>query len=269
MADTYEPSVPDYRIDGFEAVSEQIEEDFFSVTLSDDVFVALAEHHSDDGRDTYLLYHDRAAIWDTPGTAEYVAFHLTRDVERRTFDFAYERAPVVPLAQNWLIRRGCPPEATMPTRNHGPRPADALTSRLEDLLRTNPDGRYEVVDHYTDNPGYFDFGSEVRTLVRDSHPDSAHAPYRLFLEETVKDFRSYTMREGEFAGAEAADAWAMDRTAPLPLAPAPESVVAHRAQAARTRSPLAGAAGLAVPPAPVTAPRPTLSSAQRSRRGAR
>ncbi|MGW5200798.1 hypothetical protein [Streptomyces spiralis] len=269
MADTYEPPVPDYRINGFEAVSERVEEDFFSVTLSDHMFVPVAEHHSDDGRDSYLLFYDRAAIWDTPGTAEYVSLHLTRDVERRTFDFAYERAPVVPLAQNWLIRRGCPPKMTTTSRNHGPRPADALTSRLEDLLQTNPDGRYEVVDHYTDNLGSFDFGTEVRTLVHDSHPDSAHAPYRLFLEETAKDFRSYTMREGAFASTEAADAWAMDRAAPLPLAPAPESVVVHRAQAARTRSPLAGAAGLVVPPAPVTAPRPTLPSAQRSRRGAR
>lgn len=266
MADTYEPPVPDYRIDGFEAVSERIEEDFFSATLSDDMFVPLTEHHSDDGRDSYLLFHDRAAIWDTPGTAEYVAFHLTRDVQRRTFDFAYERAPVAPLAQNWLVHQGCPPEITMTTRNHGPRPADALTSRLEDLLRTNPDGRYAVIDHYTDNPGSFDFGTEVCTLVHDSHQDSAHAPYRLFLQETAKDFRTYTVREGAFTSAEAADAWATDRTAPLPLAPAPESVVVHAAQAARTRSPLAGAAGLS---APVTAPRPTPPSVQRSRRGAR
>lgn len=269
MTAEYEPQAPDYRIDGFEAATERIEEDFFSVTLSDDMFVPLAEHHSDDGRDSYLLFHDRAAIWDVPGTAEYVAFHLTRDVKQRTFDFEYERAPTVPLAQNWLIRRGCPPEATAPSRNHGPRPADALTSRLEDLLRTNPDGRYEVIDHHTETPDSFDFGAEVRTLVHDSHPDSAHAPYRLFLEETAKDFRSYTVREGAFANAEAADDWAMDRSTPLPLVPAPEATVVHRAQAARTRSPLAGTAGIAVPPAPVATPHPVSPSVPRSHRGSR
>ncbi|WP_406133203.1 hypothetical protein [Streptomyces zaomyceticus] len=269
MTDTHETQAPCYRIDGFEAATERIEEDFFSLTLTDDMFVPLAEHHSDNGRDTYLLFYDQAAIWDVPGTAEYVAFHITRDVEQLTFDFEYERAPTAPLAQNWLIRQGCPPEATTQTRNHGPRPADALTSRLEDLLRTNPDGRYKVIDHYTDNPGSFDFGSEVRTLVHDGHPDSAHAPYRLFLEETAKDFRSYTVREGTFTSAEAADAWAMDRSTPLPLATAPKSTVAHRAQAARTRSPRTGTAGLAIPPTPLAAPRPAPLSAPRSRGGAR
>ncbi|MFF9567628.1 hypothetical protein [Streptomyces sp. NPDC014685] len=113
------------------------------------------------------------------------------------------------------------------------------------------------------------FGTEVRTLVRDSHPDSAHAPYRLFLEETAKDFCSYTVREGVFASAEAADAWAMDRSTPLPQSHAPESTVAHRAQAARTRSPRAGAADLAVPPAPVAAPRPMSPCVPRSGRGTR
>ncbi|MFH8515756.1 hypothetical protein ACH4CE_11680 [Streptomyces gelaticus] len=269
MTDTYETKAPDYRIDGFEAATERIEEDFFSVTISDDMFMPLAEHQSADGRDSYLLFYDRAAIWDARGTAEYVALHLTRDVEQRTFAFDCERAPVAPLAQNWLTRRGCPPEAAVPTSNHGPRPADALTSRLEDLLRSNRGGRYEVIDHHTDNPGSSDFGTEVRTLVHDSHPASAPAPYRFFLEETAKDFRSYTVREGAFTSVEAADAWAMDRDAPLPMAPGPAPESVHRALAARTRSPLAGTAGLAVPPAPVTAPQPALLSVPRSGRGAR
>ncbi|MEU8687711.1 hypothetical protein [Streptomyces sp. NPDC048665] len=268
MANTCEPQVPDYRIDGFEPATEAVERGFSSVTLADDMFESLAEHHTDDGRDSYLLFYDRAAIWDVPGTAEYVTFHVTRDVEQRTYTFEYERAPAVPLAQNWLIRQGCPPAATTPTLNPGPHPADELTSRLEDLLRTNPGGRYEVIDHYTDNPGSYDFGTEVRTLVHDSHPDAAHAPYRLFLEETAKDFRSYTVREGAFTSAEAANAWAMNRSSPLPPAPGPEGTEGHRAQAARARSPLAGTAGLAVPPAPVTAPA-MAPFAPRSGRGAR
>lgn len=125
--------------------------------------------------------------------------------------------------------------------------------------------------HNSQAPDYRldDFGTEVRTLVRDSHPDSAHAPYRLFQEETVGDFRSCAVREGVFASAETADAWAMDRSTPLPQSHAPESTVAHRAQAARTRSPRAGTADLAVPPAPVAAPRPTSPSVPRSGRGTR
>ena len=111
MPHTYEPPVPDYRIDGFEAATEQIEDDFSSATLTDDLFVALTDHHSADGRDSYLLLYDRSAIWDIPGAAEYVTLHITRDIERRTFTFASERHPVAPLAQNWRIGRGCPKAA--------------------------------------------------------------------------------------------------------------------------------------------------------------
>lgn len=255
MADTYAP-VPDYRIDGFEAATERIEKGFFSLTLSDDMFVPLAEHHSPDGRDTYLLLYDRAAIWDIPGMAEYISLHITRDVDQRTFDFDYQNHPVIPLAQNWLIRQGCPAESAELSKNHGPRLTDALTARLEDLLRANPGDRYKVIDHYTDNLCSFDFGTEVRTLVHDSHPDSASAPYRLFLEETTKDFRSYTVREGAFVTTEAADSWAMERSTPLPVA---TSTPKHRrppGEAARARSTVKGGS-LAVAPAPVAPPRST------------
>jgi hypothetical protein len=251
MAYAYEPPVPEYRIDGFEAASERIEEDFSSVTLTDDLFVTLADHHSVDGRDSYLLLYDRSAIWDIPGTAEYLSLHITRDVEQHTFTFTSERHPVAPLAQNWLIGRGCPKEAAEVSNRHGPSPADALTARLEDLLRTNPGNRYEVLDHYTDNPCSFDFGVEVRTLVYDNHPDSADTPYRLFLEETTKDLRSYTVREGAFTNAEEADRWTVERDSPLPLAPAPPGTADRRAAAARARSTTAGTS-VAVAPASIS-----------------
>ncbi|SOE32561.1 hypothetical protein [Streptomyces sp. OK228] len=268
MLHTYEPPTPDYRIDGFEAATEQIEDDFSSATLSGDLFVPVAEHHSADGRDSYLLLYDRAAIWDIPGTAEYVTLHITRNVEQRTFDFASERHPVAPLAQNSLIRRGCPQKAAEVSNHHGPRPADPLTARLEDLLRTNPGNRYEVLDHYTDNPCSFGFGVEVRTLVHDSHPHSARTPYRLFLEETTKDLRSYTVREGAFTSAEEADTWVMERDSPLPQAPAPPGAVDRRAEAARARSIRSGN-GLAVAPAPVSPPRSAEPAPKRSRGGTR
>ncbi|WP_353946492.1 hypothetical protein ABII15_36070 [Streptomyces sp. HUAS MG91] len=269
MDDLYESLEHDYRLAGFQAATETIEDDFIRVTLSDDMFVPMADHHSADGRDSYFLFYDRAAIWDVPGQAEFVTLHIARDTEQRTFAFEVERAPVVPLAQNWLIRQGCPPEATLATRNHGPRPADALTSRLEDQLRTNPDGRYEVLDDFTDNPCTFDFGVETRTLVYDHHPDSASAPYRLFLEETDKYFQTYTVREGTFATAEAADDWAMTRATPLPLAPTPDASSTHRAQAARARSTAKPPAPLAVPPSAVGTPRTPPPAAARTRGGAR
>ncbi|MFG3112855.1 hypothetical protein ACGF4C_00485 [Streptomyces sp. NPDC048197] len=260
MADFHAPA-PDYRLDGYKATTEQTEDDFFAVTLSDDMLVPLAEHHSADGRDTYLLLYDRAAIWDVPGTAEYVTLHLARDTAERTFDFAHARHPVIPLAQNWLIRQGCPADAAELSKNHGPRPADVLTARLEDMLRTNPDDRYALLDHSTDNPCSVDLGIEVSTLVHDSHPDSVQAPYRLFLEETTKDFRSYTVREGAFLTAEAADTWGRERSTPLPLAPAPNGMVGLRAEAARTRSTVK-AGGHAVPPNAVAPPRPATAPAR-------
>lgn len=266
MPHTYEPPVPDYRIDGFEAATEQIEDDFSSATLTDDLFVTLTDHHSADGRDSYLLLYDRSAIWDIPGAAEYVTLHITRDIERRTFTFASERHPVAPLAQNWLIGRGCPKEAAESSDRHGPRPADALTARLEGLLRTNPGDRYTVLDHYTDNPCSFDFRVEVRTLVYDSHPDSADTPYRLFLEETTKDLRSYTVREGAFANAEEADRWTVERDSPFPLAASPPGTAERRAAAARARSTVAGASPT-VPPAPISPPRSAGPPATRRRGG--
>ena len=268
MAHTYEPPAPDYGLDGFHAATTQIEDDFFSVTLSDDLFVPFSEHHSADGRDSYLLLYDRSAIWDIPGTANYLTLHIVRDLEQRTFDFASERHPVVPLAQHWLTRRGCPKEAAEVSHDCGPRPADAVTARLEDLLRTNPGNRYEVLDHYTDNPCSFDVGVEIHTLVHDSHPDSADAPYRLFLEETTKDMRTYTVREGVFASAEEADTWVMERDSPLPLAPAPPGASDRRATAARARSTTSGNA-LAVAPAPVSPPRSKEPAPTHSRRSTR
>ncbi|MGP3948484.1 hypothetical protein ACTWP8_07075 [Streptomyces sp. 7N604] len=92
------------------------------------------------------------------------------------------------------------------------------------------------------------------------------APYRLFLEETTKDMRSYTVREGAFATAEVADAWAMERDAPLPQVPTPQSTVGRQANAARARSTLK-AGGLAAPPAPIAPPRFAGPASTRPRRG--
>ncbi|MGY1438122.1 hypothetical protein [Streptomyces reniochalinae] len=227
---------PDYRLDGFEPASGAVEGDFLSATQWDDMYTELAAHHTAD--DSYLLFYDRAAIWDdVPGSAEYVGMHIQRDSAEGTFAFDSARQPTVPFTQNWLSNRGCPPEAIELGAVPGPRPADALTSQVEDRLRANPGGRYTLLEDYTHNPGTFRDGVEVNALVHDAHPDSAERPYRLFLEETAPSLDTYTVREGAFTSAEAADAWLRARDTPLPLAPAPaRDPVDRRAAAALTRT---------------------------------
>lgn len=226
---------PDYRLDGFEPASGAVVGDFLSATQWDDMYTELAAHHT--ANDSYLLFYDRAAIWDNvPGSAEYVGMHIHRDCAEGTFTFESARQPTVPFTQNWLSNRGCPPEA-IELDEPGPRPADALTSQVEDRLRANSGGRYTLLEDYTHNPGIFREGVEISTLVHDAHPGSAERPYRLFLEETTPSLDTYTVREGAFNSAEAADAWLRDRDTPLPLAPAPASdTVGRRATAALART---------------------------------
>ncbi|QDY78180.1 hypothetical protein [Streptomyces qinzhouensis] len=253
-------SGPDYRLEGFAPEDEIYEDSFAWVTLSDDQFVPLAAHHTGDDRHTFHLVYDRSTTWDVPGTAPYLTLHITRDQDARTFSFGYEHHPLVPLAQNWLLQGGCPPEGAVLTNADGPRPADALTTDLESLLRTNPGDRYTVLEHY--NQPW-----DTWTLLHDAHPGSAEAPYRLFLDEVGPDRTTYTVRESAFPTREAARGWLSDTDLPLPHArtPSPAPVVS-RAEAAVTRSPRTPAR-LAVPPNPVTTPRTATVEAARTGRG--
>ncbi|MGW7517774.1 hypothetical protein ACWGJ2_19515 [Streptomyces sp. NPDC054796] len=243
---------PDYRIESFAPASALVKDDFMRLTLCDDMFTELAAHHTKGN--TFLLLYDRAATWDMPGTAEYLGMHIRRDLFEGTFTVEHTRKPTVPVTQNWLITRGCRPEAIELSHTPGPRPADALTTRLEDMLRTNPGGRYTLLDDHTHNPGSFTEGTEVSLLVRDDHPGSAERPYRIFLEETTPSLTTYTVREGAFPSIESATAWLRDRDTPLPLAPEPaNSTVDRRAAAARTRSTTPATASTR-PPLPGAAP---------------
>ncbi|MER7047573.1 hypothetical protein [Streptomyces jumonjinensis] len=248
-------TAPDYRLDGFTAATAEVERDFLNATFSDDSFVPLAAHHSQGGRDSYLLFFDRSATWGIPGSPAYVALHLHRDADLGTFRFSQETHPLVPLGQRWLIEQGCPPDGIGLTNTHGLKPADPLTTLLEDLLRTGPGDRYEVLDHYTDD-------EETWALLRDADPDLAELPYRVFLEEVSFQGNTYTFREGTFATADAADDWLYDRDTPLPLAPAPALT---RAEAAVTRSPRTSDRS-AVLPNPVTTAR-SAASAEAARPG--
>ncbi|MQT05376.1 hypothetical protein FF041_36355 [Streptomyces jumonjinensis] len=144
-------------------------------------------------------------------------------------------------------------------RPDGSRPSDALTAGLEGLLRTNPGGRYEVLRHVNHS-------WDSWTLTRDAHPEAAEGPYRVFFERADSILDTYTIRERGFPSAEAAMGWIADTTLPFPHTSVPAPVVVSRAEAAVARSPRAPAR-LAVPPNPVTAPRPTATGAVHPGRG--
>jgi hypothetical protein len=254
---------PDYRLDGFEPADASVERDFFSLTLSDDMFATLAAHHTADGHASYLAVYDNAAIWDVPGAPAYRSIHLQRDLDNRTFTVSHDTHPVAPLAQRWLIQRGCPAAAIELTHPGVLPPADTLTTQIEARIKTSGN-RYEVVDDHTYNPGSFDVGIETWTLAYDTHPDSAIAPYRLFLEQVTPDLSSYTVREGAFADADAAQHWLDTRDTPLPEPPHPDDTAARRIRAALTRStglPVDPKAGLG------TGATTSVSSAQRPNPG--
>lgn len=243
---------PNYRLDGYEPADATVGTDFADVTLCDDQFVPLAEHHTADGRTSYLAFYDSAAIWGAPGAPAYVAMHLVRDTERHTFGFEADTHPVLPLAQRWLIARGCPADAIeLTAQGQRPHPADGLTTQLEQRLKLAGD-RYEVLDHHTHNPGTFDFGVETWTLTRDHDPASAELPYRLFIETVTKDLNTYMVREGAFPTAEAAEDWLDNHDDDTPL-PQPARTRPgddqQRAQAARARSSTNPASGNPTSPA--------------------
>ncbi|OII62193.1 hypothetical protein BJP40_03910 [Streptomyces sp. CC53] len=178
----------------------------------------LAEHHTADGRQSFLVLHDASAIYGVPGESQLVALHLARDVETRTFTLDSARVPLPSLAQSWLIQRRCPVKAIDAPDGWGTRPADETTVALERRLRDHGN-RMTLVDSYS-GEGYPT--AETRVLLESRDPRASH-PYRLLLE--VADLRTgtHTLREGAFETAEAALDWLEDRSSPLPT-PTPTPV---------------------------------------------
>lgn len=180
--------------------------DHFLVNESD--FRLLAVHHG--GDHSFAVLHDSAATWDVPGTADLRAVHAVRDRTRGTFRLSAQRMPLVSLAQQWLVARGCPPEAIVLPPGSASEPADEATTALEAHLRASH-GRYTLIDHYTHDSEPF----ESWALLRDTHPASAATPFRLFLETADVRAGTYTLREGAFATAAAAREWLSGREGPL------------------------------------------------------
>lgn len=199
------------RTGGFKAVGETRDR-LYTFLLSEPEYVLLAGHH--EGDSSFAVLFDSSATWDIPGTADVVAVHVVRNPMWRTFDFDTAALPVVGLAQQWLVARGCPPEAIVLPPENASQPADQQSTELETHLRTSP-GRYTLVDHYTNGGGRF----ESWAMLRDTHPESADAPVRLFIESADIRAGTYTLRQGAFADEDAAREWLDERTGPLPPAP--------------------------------------------------
>ncbi|WP_344447644.1 glycosyl hydrolase, partial [Kitasatospora nipponensis] len=164
-----------------------------------------------------------------PGEPQLVAVKIGRDLFNHTFTFETSKHATLAFAQNWLIKHGCPPERTMPEGDF-PLPADELTRRVEEQVRTSGE-RYQVLGTHTSDSD----PCETWTLVRDPRP--TQAPIRVFLEEGDLEEGTYTVREGAFADTEAASTWLDDRSGPMPDPPEyRDSAEGLRARAALARS---------------------------------
>lgn len=221
----------DFRLDDLgpaDADSEYAEEHFWSGDLT-----VLTEHHTTPhGSDSYVIAHDRSVTWGVPGEPQVVAIKVARNLSLNTFTMETAYHATIPFAQNWLIKRGCPPEQIAEVGAEFSTPADDLTVRIEAQIRESG-ARYEVIESQTSD---YD-PCEAWTLTRDS--DAVQAPIRLFLEEGSSYIPTYTLREGAFPDEETALRWLDDRSTPLPQPPD------HLGEAAalRTRAALARSAG--------------------------
>lgn len=199
------------RIKGFKAAGDARDR-LYNFLLNEPEYVQLAGHHH--GDNSFAVLFDSSATWDIPGTADLVAVHVVRNGMYRTFDFETVRLPLVGLAQQWLVARGCPPEAIVLPPGRATQPADEETTALETHLRTSP-GRYKLIDHYTYDGDPF----ESWALLRDTHPESADAPVRLFIESADINAGTYTLREGAFRHEDDAHEWLGSNPVPLPPPP--------------------------------------------------
>ncbi|MFI1953160.1 glycosyl hydrolase [Streptomyces xinghaiensis] len=253
----------DFRLDGLTPADEFSAEAEGDIELWDDLFSALAEHHTVDGKQSFFVIHDGSATWGIPGAPQVIALHITRDLTACAFRIEQADHPTVPFAQLWLADRGCPPDAIQLPQDQHIEPADALTIRIENQIR-HSGTRYETKDHYThDSVPY-----ETWVMVRDSDPSAADLPVRIFLEETDLDTFTYTLREGAFRDGTSANQWLFDRDTPLPEPPEHMISADRRTRAALARSTTGRLATASSAPTPPPGPAPS-PGAQSHRGGGR
>ncbi|MFE0380198.1 hypothetical protein ACFW1M_32600 [Streptomyces inhibens] len=226
----------DARLDGFGADEKTTQDYYGQIVLIEDYLIPLGEHHTADGVHSFYVLHDSSATWDVPGHPQYVALHLQRDLESKTFRFERALLPLPAMAQSWLIHRGCPPQSIGLNPELGPSPVDEATRALERRLMTDGDHFALGYSYTCDDPGDPVIVVALRAL--DEH---APSEFRVVAEELDSNAWTYSLREGGFDTVEEALQWCDDRLSgtagPLPPvrpatsfarpAPAPKSPAPH------------------------------------------
>ncbi|MFE0055326.1 hypothetical protein [Streptomyces sp. NPDC059003] len=238
------PSSPDFRLDGYDAVNGRVAEQFWQhIDIEATELTVLAEYHTDDERHSYYVLHNAAVTWGIPGEPQLVALHLQRDVAARTFRFQHEQLPLVPMAQSWLIARGCPKDAIGLRPDMGTDAADEATKALEDRLTSDGD-HFALVTSYTsdDDPDRVQI-----TVLLAAIDEKAPLRFRVLLEEVDTEHWTHTLREGGFATYEQATAWWQAHWSG-------EDVPLPTAQTATRHSAPSTLPGLPVTPAPRSGP---------------
>ncbi|MER7701605.1 hypothetical protein ABTX81_01715 [Kitasatospora sp. NPDC097605] len=215
--------------------------------------------------DSYLVVHDGTMTWNIPGSEQLAGIHVRRDLGAGTFRLEYQRAPIVALAQNWLVSRGA--DLGQVTPNHEWLPTcDQPSRELEQRLAQAGD-RYWIANSYTSDlvldPAHssggppssnedlvYDFNTWI--IAEDQRPAAGEHPVRVFYEDVDYPGRTYTLREGGFPDLDAAYEWTRRAGAPDNPLP-PIGIESARSAAARATSPAAAASpAAAVAPVPPT-----------------
>ncbi|MFJ7278276.1 hypothetical protein [Kitasatospora sp. NPDC098663] len=204
--------------------------------------------------DSYLVVHDGTMTWDIPGSNQLAGIHVQRDLGAGTYRLEYQRAPIVALAQNWLVSRGADLDQVTPHDEQLPT-CDQPSRDLEQQLAQAGD-RYRIANSYTSDlvldPAYssggppssnedlvYDFNTWI--IAEDRRPEPGQHPVRVFYEDVDYLGRTYTLWEGGFPDLDAAYEWTRRAGEPdNPLPPVETEVVrSPRTAAARTTSPAA------------------------------
>lgn len=215
---------PDFRLDGYEAASDEVEEHFYGrIEADEDMLTVLAEHHSADARHSFHVLHDGTATWGFPGEPQIIALHIARDPGERTFTFEHAMLPLPAMAQSWLVSRGCPREGIRLPPGMGTASADEATTALQERL-VGDGHRFALVDSYTNDSSN---RPQITALLRALDDKDAH-PFRVLVEEADLTQFTHTLREAGFPTYDAAESYFNDpdgvRQKP-PTTPAPQRAV--------------------------------------------